>query len=411
MIRSVLDHTMAKAAAFVCGAALALTFIATPAQAATLSYTDTSCSAFTVTGTAPNFTLVCSKASCSISPSPSANPTPGTAVTLTETCSPAATAWTWQLVSGPSGCPPAPAPNTSPAALSPTPTTTTTGCLYEVDVTAPQAGSAQITINWSAAPPVLPSGCTLTPTSTSLPAGGGPVTLFAKCTAGDLPITHTLHGGPFEGLSAQQASLATAVQFGPVTVTASTSVNDHATNTAGAASPDPTASITVASSGGLANCTNQGFTVIPSSGPTNAPWGSGGTWQSTQSGNFGDNTVWLFSITPPAGTAPSATLGRFAISEFSGPITSRQLTISTTPCDFRNRDYTGANGPIGVSNGTTASIIYGVCAPQFFGGNACMTAGTTYYVSARNWQLDPTPQVSCGQTSCNAIMNDQPASP
>jgi hypothetical protein len=329
-------------------------------------------------------------------------------VTLTETCSPAATAWTWQLVNGPAGCPAAPAPNANPALLSPTPATTTTGCLYEVDVTAPQAGSAQVTINWASAPQIAPSGCSLQASPSSLPAGGGNVTLTALCTGGTLPITHTLHGGPFEGMVLTQNTASSVSSSAAVTATLA--VTDHATNSAGFASPDPSAAITVGSSGSMANCTNQGFTVIPGN-PINAPWGTGGTWQSGQSGSFGDNVVWLFTITPPAGTPPTAILGRFAISEFAGPITIRQLTISTTPCDFRTRDYTGANGPIGISNGTTASIIYGVCTPQFFGGNACMTAGTTYYVSAHNWQLDPSPQSSCGQATCNAIMNDQPASP
>ena len=271
------------------------------------------------------------------------------------------------------------------------------------------APALTLTCSTTPPPPGAPSGCSLQASPSSLPAGGGNVTVTAVCTGGALPITHTLHGGPFEGLVLSQTTTS-SVSSSATAVTASVTVTDHATNSAGFATPDPSAGITVASSGGLANCTNQGFSVIPVNG-INAPWSTGGTWQSTQSGSFGDKVVWLFTITPPVGTSPSATMGRFAISEFAGPITARQLTISTTPCDFRARDYQGVKGPIGVSNGTTASVIYGVCTPTFFGGNACMTAGTTYYVSARNWQLDPAPQTSCGQSTCNAIMNAQPASP
>jgi len=231
--------------------------------------------------------------------------------------------------------------------------------------------------------------------------------MTALCTGGTPPITHTLHGGPFEGVVLTQTSTS-SVSSSPATVTASVLITDHATNTAGVAAPDPSAAITVGSSGGLANCANQGFKVIPANGVT-APWATGGSWQSSQNGSFGDNTVWLFQIT--AGGGASATMGRFTVSEYQGPITSRQMTISSTPCDFRKKDYTGLNGPLSVSNGTTAEIYYGVCTPQLFGGTACMAPGQVYYVSVRNWQTNPTPQASCGQAACNAIMNNQPASP
>jgi hypothetical protein len=86
------------------------------------------------------------------------------------------------------------------------------------------------------------------------------------------------------------------------------------------------------------------------------------------------------------------------------------MTISTQACDFRNKDYTGANGPLAVSNGPTVSVSYGVATPFIF-GPAGLTAGQTYYVSVRNWQLDPTPQNSCPLTNCNAQMNLDPALP
>ena len=36
-------------------------------------------------------------------------------------------------------------------------------------------------------------------------------------------------------------------------------------------------------------------------------------------------------------------------------------------------------------------------------------AGATYYISARNWELAPTPSNSCPMATCNAIMNVQAA--
>jgi len=50
-------------------------------------------------------------------------------------------------------------------------------------------------------------------------------------------------------------------------------------------------------------------------------------------------------------------------------------------------------------------------ATPFIFGPAAFTAGQTYYVNVRNWQLDPSPQNSCLQTTCNALMSDDPATP
>jgi hypothetical protein len=153
-------------------------------------------------------------------------------------------------------------------------------------------------------------------------------------------------------------------------------------------------------------------TGFPNVLATTATWGQAQSWQSSQFGAFGSGatTVWLFTLKVPVGTPTSTVIGRFAISEFQGPTTFRQMTISLTPCDFRKVDYKGANGPLAVSNGTTATISYGVTTPTPV-GPAGLTAGQTYYVSARNWQLDPTPQNSCQAASCNAIMNVVPAAP
>jgi hypothetical protein len=156
----------------------------------------------------------------------------------------------------------------------------------------------------------------------------------------------------------------------------------------------------------LSNCANQGMGVVGEAAIVSS-WTSGGNWL-TQA--FGDHVAWVFQVTAPAGTAQSQILGRFAVSEYQGPPTMRQVSLSRTPCDYRAKDYTGANGPLSISNGTTATIIYGVCTPQFFGGTACLTPGVTYFVSARNWSVDFN-NWSCGQASCNAVMNAQPATP
>jgi hypothetical protein len=167
------------------------------------------------------------------------------------------------------------------------------------------------------------------------------------------------------------------------------------------------ASVTVNVAGTVLGFCGQYQNVLP---VVNVTWGQAVQAQSTQSGNFGDDTVWLFKLTVPAGTPTSTTNGSFSLSEYQGPETLRQLTISTQACDFRSKDVFGVNGPLAVANGSRVTIYYGVGTPFIFGPPE-LTAGQTYYISARNWQLDPTPQSSCGETSCNSLMNEQPASP
>jgi len=136
------------------------------------------------------------------------------------------------------------------------------------------------------------------------------------------------------------------------------------------------------------------------------------SWYSTQGGNFGDNTVWVFKLVVPVGTPNSTAAGSFTIAEFLGPNTPRQLTISKQACDFRPRDFTGAIGPLATcQDGTSCQISFAVQTPHVFGGIAGLAAGQTYYVNARNWSNFPTPAYDCGQTTCNAIMNFQKATP
>ena len=175
-----------------------------------------------------------------------------------------------------------------------------------------------------------------------------------------------------------------------------TFANDIATCTATPTPPTPPVPPPVQACAGFQNVLS-----------TTATWGQAASWKSSSYGAFGSGatTVWMFTMTVPAGTPASTVVGRFAISEYQAQATFRQMTISSTPCDFRKVDHTGAAGPLAVSNGTTATISYAV------GGSGGLVAGQTYYISARNWQLDPTPQNSCQQASCNALMKLSPATP
>jgi hypothetical protein len=259
---------------------------------------------------------------------------------------------------------------------------------------------ANTTVTWSNTPPAAPTGCSLGANNTNLPVGGGPVTLTATCTGGGAPTSYTWTASPtpgggfsYTGGSGQTPTIAATTFF---TVTPS--------NAGGSGNQ---ASVSVNVAGTVVGFCNQFPSVLPI---VNATWGQQSTWYSTGGGNFGDNTVWVIKVVVPPGTPNSSIIGRFTVAEYQGPNTFRQMTISTQACDFRQKDYTGVNGPLAVSNGTTTQISYGVATPFIF-GPAGLSAGQTYYVNVRNWQLDPTPQLSCGLTTCNALMNNIPATP
>lgn len=397
MIRSLI---LKASVAMACLAMVAGSFVfdVAPTQAANITFSDPNCSSFSVTGTAPNFTLVCATLACSIAASPS-SPTPTQNVQLTANCSPAATQVTWTLLSG-SGCPAVSSAGSNPTTLT-APGTAVSGCVYQVAaLSGALAGQAQTTINWSNTPPAAPSGCTLGASTTSLPIGGGSVVLTASCSGGGAPTSYAWTGGSLT------PTTSTNVQSTSVTTTTIFSVTPS-----NAGGNGNTASVTVNVAGtSLGNC-GQYSNVLPI---VNTTWGQAANWQSTASGNFGDgnNTIWVFKLVVPPGTPISSVTGRFTVSEFNGPTTFRQMTISPTACDFRkNKDINGVTGPLAVSNGTTASVSYAVVASPFLFGPAGLAAGGTYYINVRNWQLDPTPQNSCLQTSCNALMSDDPATP
>jgi hypothetical protein len=260
--------------------------------------------------------------------------------------------------------------------------------------------TANTTVTWSNTPPQAPTGCSLGADNTNLPVGGGSVNLTATCTGGGAPTgyTWTASPAPTSGFSANAGS-------GQTPTIAATTFFTVTPSNAGGNGNQATVSVNVA--GNVVGFCGQYQNVLPT---VNVTWGQQGSSHSYTSGNFGDNTIWVFKLVVPPGTPNSTTFGYFNLVEDNGPGTFRQMTISAQACDFRQKDYTGVNGPLGVSNGVSVSLYYGVATPFIF-GNPALTAGQTYYVNVRNWQLDPVPQSSCGQTTCNAFMNQIPAAP
>jgi hypothetical protein len=394
MIRSLI----LKASAALASTAMVFAFVASPAQAATFTFNDTNCDSFSLAGSAPSQTLNCivsnAPSGCTIS-----GPTTGTInvpVTLTATCATgSANAWTWTG----GNC----------AGLTTQSCAANSGSVGPVPYTVTPrnnvgaGNTAATTVTWSNTPPQAPSGCTLGASTGTLPIGGGAVTLTASCSGGGAPTSYawTAAPSPTSGFSTTTAGAVQTPTIGATTFFTVTPSN------AGGSGNQATVSVNVTTNN--PGFCNQFSNVLPI---INATWGQAALWQSTAIGNFGDGntTVWVFKLTVPAGTQNSSYIGRFWALEYQGPTTFRQMTISTQACDFRAKDYTGANGPLAVSNGTTVSVSYGVATPFIF-GPAGLTAGQTYYVNVRNWQLDPSPQNSCAQTTCNAIMNLDPALP
>lgn len=271
------------------------------------------------------------------------------------------------------------------------------------------AGCSSFTLGGSAGAPTLtcvPTGggggafsCNLSGAPSGAIASGTAVNLAMNCSGGTTPYNY---------LWTPSGSNSPSISSNP---TATTTYSVTATDNAGGSSTQAV-TVTVSSGGGgggggLANCTNQGFTVITGnsgSGGTGVssggvvPWGTFAQSYSTASGNFGNNVVWLWTIT--ASSQPTNRFGSFVISEYGGGSTSRQISVSTQPCDF-------SGSALSVSQfGNTATMYFGVFTPGV--GYAGMTAGQTYYVSARNQQSSGP---SCTTGNCTALMNINPASP
>ena len=149
---------------------------ALPSAAATLTYSDPNCAGFQITGSAGSYTLTCAKLQCSISGV--TNPTTAVGTALTATCTPAGASYLWSLVTGPFS------DVTCNAPSQPTLATTninkptgivagqTRACLYQVNGTAaPLSGQAMVTVTWTDAAIVAPSGCSLVANPPSPPGG------------------------------------------------------------------------------------------------------------------------------------------------------------------------------------------------------------------------------------------------
>ena len=99
---------------------------------------------------------------------------------------------------------------------------------------------------------------------------------------------------------------------------------------------------------------------------------------------FGNETLMVARFTVAPGDVTSAqALVEASIAEYDGPPTFRTATLSTRPCDFRPVDPTGVNGPMGISQGVTASLFR-----RLGSAPGEVVVGRTYYFNMKNWAQD-----------------------
>jgi len=118
-----------------------------------------------------------------------------------------------------------------------------------------------------------------------------------------------------------------------------------------------------------------------------------------ESPGFAWNGAWVVRFTVPA-TGHAGQTGFGIVAEYDGPPTFRELTISSSACDFRASDPTGAIGPLARNYGLTPSIYFAIGAST--PGTPGLTPGGTYYLSVRNRYVDGTESCPEIQARCDA---------
>jgi hypothetical protein len=313
------------------------------------------------TGTAPSCALVASDTA----------PAVGVAIKLTALCSGSPTQYVW------TGC-------VSSSATCST-TSAVAGVLNYSVVASNPSGSgppATVSVDWMPAP--APPMCAVAATTDNpQPEAGSLAMLDAECTGNPTSFTWT-------GCSSAISICLTRVASpGPKAYTVT------ATNAGGTSAPATTTINWQAAPGPLPGLCSQ----FPNILYTDGTWAESAIHTTYFSDNpaFAWNGAWVYKFTLPPDAGGG---GRVTVSEFNGPPTTRDSTLSSVPCDFRPTDPTGVNGPLSRSNGTTTTNNF-IVGP----GVSQLTPGATYYLSVRNWDIDSkTISCSAAQQRCDALL-------
>jgi hypothetical protein len=295
--------------------------------------------------------------SCVITPS-STSPAINTTLTLTASCTNSPTAWTW------TGC---------SSTTSTCTTTESVAVTRNYSVSAQNAAGlgfpAQISVTWQS-PPTAPPVCTIS-ASTSSPFVGASVTLTANCTQSPT-------GWQWTGCSSSTSTCtATSGTAGPA------SYSVVASNQFG---PGPAAATTLnwasAPPPGADLCGSYGDVIR-----TDLPWG--GIIDTRDLGGLRAGAVIAARMRVPTDASSAQRLGQVRFYEYIDGPADRQLTVSTSACDFRGfvvgsasrTDPTSATAPMAWSNDQTPALNFAIGTG---GAQVSLVPGQTYYFNLRN---------------------------
>ena len=371
-----------------------------PALAATVSFSNPSCSTFTFTdlggGTYSVHCVLPTVPVCTVAAS-SLTPATGGTLTLTATCSGNPFGWLWTGSA------------TACSTFSPVCTDTQAAAgakTYTVfgGNSVGQGPVASVTVNWTT-PTTPPTGCAVTrtaPSSGTLPQAGGAVELNGACTGGGAVTAWEWRKNGT--LDTTQTTSRFTDTLPANTGTASITYSYEARACAGAScSGWTTPPTTVAVSGSTVSagfCSQYSKVMI-----VDLPWG--GTVDTAASPpGFEADMVFVGRLAVPATATSSVGPGQVRFVEYVDGQAQRVMSLSTEACDFRGftpgtpsaTDPTGTNYPIKWSNDINPVIQYQLH-PSLF--NAVLTPGKTYYFNIRNIDWSAGGRPSCLTATCN----------
>ncbi len=233
------------------------------------------------------------------------------------------------------------------------------------------------TPNGAPPPQGAPSNCTVSPSSVTLPTGGGAMPNLVASCAGQAATTWVWKTGAVA--LTPQANGATSTYQHPGNVTGSTTFSATPSN-GGVQGTTINVAVTVTpATGGGGGNTGGGISCAPLSTvtlPLKAVPGTLSGDQSTQAwGSFGNDTIVVATFKTGSATTGS---GSISFSEYgSGPV-ARTFALSTTPCDL-----SGPNALSGTRLGQGGSIYF-----QIGGTNStrrpALQPNTVYYLNIKN---------------------------
>jgi hypothetical protein len=318
------------------------------AQAGGITLSDSNCDSFSLSGPAGNQVLTCvvsnAPSGCSIQgPSTGTN---GVAITLTAVCSsgsPTSYAWTGGNCQGTG--------NQSCQAIGNN-ATVTYGVTPSNGIGPGNTATKQVV--WSASLPVKPSGCSITPSPGSLPAGGGSVSLTAQCSGGDGVDSWNWGGANYTMTSGNTAS---------ATISSTTTFTISPTNGGGSGSAQATVNVGGGGGGGgPISCSGFLNTSVLTLGmPIDA----------NRTLSMGVLDAGVVQFTPASGS----TSGQITVSNAGNNATTHHdFVLSSQPCDF-----------VGIKQfiNSGAPTIRFTVSPSG-GSGANLKIGQTYYINVRN---------------------------